>query len=29
VAITRALHDHIAAGRSGVELIHRDINQPH
>jgi UPF0042 nucleotide-binding protein len=29
VAIARALHDHIAALRGGVELIHRDINQPH
>ena len=29
VAIARALHDHIAAVRGGVELIHRDINQPH
>lgn len=29
VVIARALHDHIAAVRGGVELIHRDINQPH
>lgn len=29
VAIARALHKHLAAARDGVELIHRDINQPH
>jgi UPF0042 nucleotide-binding protein len=29
VAIARALHEHLAAMRDGVELIHRDINQPH
>jgi UPF0042 nucleotide-binding protein len=28
VAIARALHDHIAVSRKGVELTHRDINQP-
>ena len=28
VAIARALHDHIAESRTGVELTHRDINQP-
>lgn len=28
VAIARALHDHIRKSRDGVELIHRDINQP-
>jgi UPF0042 nucleotide-binding protein len=29
VAIARALHDNIAGARGDVELIHRDINQPH
>jgi UPF0042 nucleotide-binding protein len=29
VAVARALHDHITTGRGGVELIHRDISQPH
>ena len=29
VVIARALHDRITAVRGGVELIHRDINQPH
>jgi UPF0042 nucleotide-binding protein len=28
VTIARALHDHIGKSRGGVELIHRDINQP-
>jgi len=29
VAVARALHDHIAARRPQVDLIHRDIRQPH
>jgi UPF0042 nucleotide-binding protein len=28
VAVARALHDHIGRSRKGVELVHRDINQP-
>ncbi|MGE5257338.1 MAG: RNase adapter RapZ [Hyphomicrobiales bacterium] len=28
VAVARALHDHLRISRGGVELIHRDINQP-
>jgi UPF0042 nucleotide-binding protein len=28
VAVARALHDYIAKSRKGVELVHRDINQP-